>query len=127
MRDGDDKIQRIERLDLYEDHRKILATPFHSQALSQGRIERIIQDAILALTNGSVVVERGVAAEALEYDKSLEQDLSSYPITVTLRKEKENQVEKVKAKYLIGCDGTRSWLRGELGYKTEGSNTNTVW
>lgn len=127
MRDENDNIQRVERLDMYEDHRKVLATPFHSQALSQGRIERIIQDAILDLTDGSVVVERGVTALALEYDQSLEHDHSARPIAVTIHKKKQNQTEKVKAKYLIGCDGTRSWLRNELGFKTEGSHTNTVW
>jgi phenol 2-monooxygenase len=38
-----------------------------------------------------------------------------------------NEIELVKAKYLIGCDGAHSWLRHQLGYKTHGASTDSVW
>ncbi|QSZ35693.1 hypothetical protein DSL72_006815 [Monilinia vaccinii-corymbosi] len=35
--------------------------------------------------------------------------------------------EKVKAKYMIGCDGAHSWTRKQLGYKLEGEHTDSIW
>lgn len=35
--------------------------------------------------------------------------------------------EKVRAKYMIGCDGAHSWTRNQLGYKLEGEQTDYVW
>lgn len=181
MRNENDEIFRTDMLPMYEDHRKVLVTPFCPQALSQGRLERIIQDALLDVSGGTVVVERGKEASGLEYDASVEEDQEAYPITVRLRKTKPgesansryndtmnivtndttngnpdgiadamangtsngvangswngsadgheggDQEEVVRARYLIGCDGARSWLRKQLGFKTEGSHTNTVW
>nr|WNS47927.1 CapL [Capnodium sp. TTI-000886] len=164
MRDANGDIQRVETLPLYEDHRQVLATPYHPQTLSQGRIEEIIQGALKDISAGTVKVERGREASALEYDASAEEDREAYPVSVTIRKVNQGESansryngtmnivsdgtaktptngtnngskhdledgkeEVVRAKYLIGCDGARSWLRKELGYKTEGSNTNTVW
>ena len=33
----------------------------------------------------------------------------------------------VEAKYLVGCDGARSWLRKELGLRLEGKNLSDSW
>ncbi|KAA8573316.1 hypothetical protein EYC84_003804 [Monilinia fructicola] len=35
--------------------------------------------------------------------------------------------EKIKAKYMIGCDGAHSWTRKQLGYKLEGEQTDFIW
>ncbi|PNP47912.1 hypothetical protein TGAMA5MH_00964 [Trichoderma gamsii] len=35
--------------------------------------------------------------------------------------------ETIHAKYVIGADGGRSWLRNELGFRMNGANTNSVW
>ncbi|RAL59685.1 hypothetical protein DID88_000318 [Monilinia fructigena] len=35
--------------------------------------------------------------------------------------------EKIKAKYMIGCDGAHSWTRRQLGYKLEGEQTDFIW
>ncbi|OGM48603.1 putative phenol 2-monooxygenase [Aspergillus bombycis] len=57
--------------------------PYRMHGLSQGRIERYVLDAIKDSSN--LMVERGVTAESLEYDASLENDHEEYPITVKLR------------------------------------------
>ncbi|GAB1201786.1 hypothetical protein APSETT445_000378 [Aspergillus pseudonomiae] len=57
--------------------------PYRMHGLSQGRIERYILDAIKDRSN--LMVERGVVAESLEYDVSLEKNHDEYPITVKLR------------------------------------------
>jgi len=36
-------------------------------------------------------------------------------------------VETIKAKYLIGCDGAHSWTRTQLGLSLEGESTDHVW
>ncbi|RYP15618.1 hypothetical protein DL765_005597 [Monosporascus sp. GIB2] len=35
--------------------------------------------------------------------------------------------ETVHAKYVIGCDGARSWTRRTLGYELEGEATDFIW
>ncbi|CAI7614137.1 unnamed protein product [Penicillium glandicola] len=42
-------------------------------------------------------------------------------------KPQKTQVETIKAKYLIGCDGAHSWTRKQLNISVEGSNTDHIW
>lgn len=42
-------------------------------------------------------------------------------------KERPGNIETVKAKYLIGCDGAHSWTRKQLGIPFEGSTTEHIW
>jgi hypothetical protein len=60
-------------------------SPFLNLIISQGRIERFLLDNIADNSNSTLTVERGVAAESLVYDASLENDHEAYPIKVTLR------------------------------------------
>ncbi|KAJ5950442.1 uncharacterized protein N7479_008855 [Penicillium vulpinum] len=43
------------------------------------------------------------------------------------RKPQKTQIETIKAKYLIGCDGAHSWTRKQLNIPVEGSNTDHIW
>jgi len=38
-----------------------------------------------------------------------------------------DEVETVKAKYMIGCDGAHSWTRRQLGFELEGEATDFIW
>jgi phenol 2-monooxygenase len=180
LRDANGDIQRVEQLPLFEDHRRPLVTPYQPAALSQGRIEQLIQRAIVDVSDGKVRVERGREAVSLVIGKELAKDPEAHPVSITLQdsdkgfsanskyngsvtittpdwhnEEKpattngttngtkepasngtatngvtnveSRNLETIKAKYVIGCDGARSWLRKQLGFKTEGSHTNTVW
>ena len=40
---------------------------------------------------------------------------------------KANTEEVVKAKYMLGADGARSWVRDQLGFKLEGDSTDYIW
>ncbi|RLL96058.1 hypothetical protein CFD26_106069 [Aspergillus turcosus] len=154
---------RLERQEQHPIH-DVNASPFGNCLLNQGRIERFILDAIKDCSD--LEVERGVIAESLEYDETLESSGDVYPITVTLRtlseeeaspsstggsggvrnglfrsnitpddwddlikksKERPGNVETVKAKYLIGCDGAHSWTRKQLNIPFEGSTTEHIW
>lgn len=35
--------------------------------------------------------------------------------------------EVVRAKYVIGADGGKSWTRKQLGYAMEGNRTESIW
>lgn len=37
------------------------------------------------------------------------------------------EIEIIKAKYLIGCDGARSWTRAQLRISLEGETTEHIW
>lgn len=41
--------------------------------------------------------------------------------------ERGAESEVVHAKYVIGCDGARSWTRQQLGLKLEGEATDFIW
>lgn len=38
-----------------------------------------------------------------------------------------SNIEVVKARYLIACDGARSWTRDQMGIPMEGSSTDHIW
>lgn len=40
---------------------------------------------------------------------------------------RDSKVELVKAKFLVGCDGAHSWVRGQAGFKLEGDSTDYIW
>jgi phenol 2-monooxygenase len=139
--------------------------PFVHTLLGQGRLEQFILDSIHE--NSSIKVERGVVAEALNFNELDQEDHAAYPITVQLRTlnpknpvngeakaqngpiklengvvnrqlsdesngvppeiQREEKVEIVKARYLLACDGARSWTRTQMGLAMEGSSTEYVW
>lgn len=38
-----------------------------------------------------------------------------------------DRTELVKAKFMVGCDGAHSWVRGQAGFKLEGDSTDYIW
>lgn len=44
-----------------------------------------------------------------------------------LDKEHEGEVERVRAKYVVGCDGARSGVRTALGLQLKGDSQNQAW
>jgi phenol 2-monooxygenase (NADPH) len=54
----------------------------------------------------------------------------SHPVTVTLERVDpayEGQVETIKARYVVGCDGARSSVRRALGRVLHGDSGNQAW
>jgi phenol 2-monooxygenase len=54
----------------------------------------------------------------------------NYPVTVRLERTDQahqGQVETVKARYVVGCDGARSVVRQSLGHKLTGDSANQAW
>jgi 2-polyprenyl-6-methoxyphenol hydroxylase-like FAD-dependent oxidoreductase len=56
----------------------------------------------------------------------------AYPYRVTARFERldparEGQVETIKARYVVGCDGARSTVRKSIGRALHGDSANHIW
>ncbi|WP_167043122.1 FAD-binding monooxygenase [Salinibacterium sp. ZJ454] len=57
-------------------------------------------------------------------------DEGEYPVTVTLREsagERIGQERRVRAKYVVGCDGARSGVRESIGRKLAGTQAFHAW
>ena len=53
-----------------------------------------------------------------------------YPVTVRMERtdpQHEGQVEVVKARYVVGCDGARSAVRKSIGRELVGDSANQAW
>ncbi|PSH65235.1 FAD-binding monooxygenase [Phyllobacterium sophorae] len=66
----------------------------------------------------------------LQIDRLSSDNAASHPITVRLERTDDDhagQVETVKARYVVGCDGARSTVRRSLGLTLEGDSANQAW
>ncbi len=57
-------------------------------------------------------------------------DSSDYPVTVTLQRmepDRQGQEEIVRARYVVGCDGSRSSVRQSIGRSLVGDVENQAW
>jgi 2-polyprenyl-6-methoxyphenol hydroxylase-like FAD-dependent oxidoreductase len=55
---------------------------------------------------------------------------AAYPVTATLERTDpghEGEVETVRARYAVGCDGARSIVRKSLGRALQGDSANQIW
>ena len=46
---------------------------------------------------------------------------------VPQQRQQAGQNETIKAKYVVGCDGARSWTRKQINGEMEGENSSTYW
>ena len=57
-------------------------------------------------------------------------DHAAHPVTATLERvdaDREGEVETVRARYVVGCDGARSAVRTSLGLVLHGDSANRAW
>ncbi|XRM43861.1 hypothetical protein ABZX51_007012 [Aspergillus tubingensis] len=99
--------------------------------LNQGIIEQIILDYLRLEQGGRVEVEYGKQAETL---KLLEEGEDEYPVVVGVKRVGQNganghcsDVESIRARYVIGCDGARSWTREQLQVPMRVCSGDTTW
>ncbi len=55
---------------------------------------------------------------------------TAYPVTARLQhagSEQQGQIETVRARYVVGCDGARSIVRKSLGRDLHGDSANKAW
>jgi phenol 2-monooxygenase (NADPH) len=67
----------------------------------------------------------------LEIDPAVSStEVPSHPVTVTLERvdpDHQGKIEKIKARYVVGCDGARSAVRQSLGLALKGDSANQAW
>tara|TARA_R110001583_G_scaffold27381_2_gene97943 strand:- start:3217 stop:5145 length:1929 start_codon:yes stop_codon:yes gene_type:complete len=66
----------------------------------------------------------------LDIDANLTQDLNAHPITATFEQSDDSKsanVETVRARYVVGCDGARSSVRKGMSIALEGDSANKAW
>jgi phenol 2-monooxygenase len=68
----------------------------------------------------------------LQIDPGATSGDNAYPYQVTARLERldpahEGQIETVKARYVVGCDGARSTVRKSIGRALHGDSANHAW
>ena len=63
-------------------------------------------------------------------DVSVDRTAADHPVTVRLERAGEahaGQVETVRARYVVGCDGARSQVRRSIGRQLVGDSANHAW
>jgi flavin-dependent dehydrogenase len=76
------------------------------------------QDAASTEGNGSTV-SNGLLRSNLTDDDTEE--------LIAKSRERQGGMERVRAKYVVGCDGAHSWTRRQLGFGLEGESTDSIW
>ncbi len=57
-------------------------------------------------------------------------DAAEFPLTATLERlepGREGETETIRSRYVVGCDGARSAVRGAIGLKLTGDSANKAW
>ena len=90
--------------------------------LSQARVHDFLSD----------VMRTGPSAVAPDYNRALisaeRRDKEEYPIHARFEcLDQPGQTEDVRARYIVGCDGARSTLRGIMGYALKGNAARQLW
>jgi phenol 2-monooxygenase len=53
---------------------------------------------------------------------------AQYPVTARFKRlDRDNEVETIRAKYVVGCDGARSAVRKSLGHALRGDAARQLW
>jgi phenol 2-monooxygenase len=76
------------------------------------------------------LLDLGIAPSSGNLELDGESGASAYPVTVRLERldpSHEGQVETVKARFVVGCDGSRSTVRNSLGRPLQGDSANQAW
>ncbi|GIC91746.1 putative phenol 2-monooxygenase [Aspergillus udagawae] len=150
--DEDGQLKRQEQHPIHD----VNISPFGNCLLNQGRIERFILDAIqdcsdLEVERGVLAESLDDAYPITVTLRTLSEEEANpscsyggsggvrnglfrsnvkgddWDDLIKRSKERTGNVETVKAKYLIGCDGAHSWTRKQLNIPFEGSTTEHIW
>jgi len=88
--------------------------------LNQARIHDMFLDH-MRHAPAQLVPDYGLSFVDLEIDAD-----GSHPVEVTLTN-KTGETQKIRARYVVGCDGARSKVRTSIGRQLHGDSANQVW
>lgn len=123
-----DHPQHIKRVYKIKDHRLGLSE-FKHGIVNQARLHELLLEGMRqSITHLEPHYSRKLAD--LTIDDSLAQDLHAHAIEATFVRTDDaagGQVEKVKARFVVGCDGGRSQVRRSLDIAMQGDSANKAW
>ena len=120
-----DKIIRSGRIQDTEDG----LSEFPHVILNQARVHDFFLD---VMRKSPAKLEPHYARRLLdiEIDPAASSNPADYPVTVRLERldpSHEGEIETVKARYVVGCDGARSTVRKSIGQSLRGDSANHAW
>ncbi|HSV80515.1 MAG TPA: FAD-binding monooxygenase [Ramlibacter sp.] len=98
---------------------------FPHVVLNQARVHDFYLD---VMRNSPSRLEPHYARRLL--DVAVDREAADYPVTVRLERTDAahaGQVETIKARYVVGCDGARSAVRKSIGRQLVGDSANHAW
>lgn len=120
--------QHIKRTHKVADARLGLSEFTHG-VVNQARLHDILLDG-MAHSITRLIPHYNRRLLELVVDQSLTQDLHAYPISATFERSDASpscQIETIKARYVVGCDGARSSVRKSLGIELQGDSASKAW
>lgn len=75
----------------------------------------------------SVQITWNTQPVSLDIDQETKNDPEAYPVTLTVENSASGAQEIIRAKFVIGGDGARSWLRKYLNIGFSGDLTDSTW
>ncbi len=117
------RIARVRRIKDSEDD----LSEFPHLIVNQARMLAHLRDR-MEQSRGRLTPFYGLLANRVDVDAG---GSSEYPVTVTLQHLKEleetGDTSTIRAKYVVGCDGSRSRIRTAIGRELEGDATDESW
>jgi phenol 2-monooxygenase (NADPH) len=95
--------------------------------LNQARVHDFYLD---VMRNSASHLEPHYQRQFLDLAVAADNGASTHPVTVRLERidpRHKGQVETVKARFVVGCDGARSAVRKALGRELVGDSANQAW
>lgn len=98
---------------------------FPHVVLNQARVHDFYLD---AMRNAPSRLEPHYSRRVL--DVAIDRGAGDYPVTVRLERTEAahaGEIETVRARFVVGCDGARSTVRGAIGRQLVGDSANQAW
>jgi len=120
-----DKIARYGRIQDVEDG----LSEFPHVVLNQARVHDFYLD---VMRNSASRLEPHYSRRFIDLtvERTTTGDATSHPVTVRLERVDavhQGQIETIRARYAVGCDGARSAVRQTLGRELRGDSANQAW
>lgn len=97
-----------------------------ASVLRQKYVEEIFRGKVEELGKGRCTIQTPAEFKGLSVDEGVAQGEMGR-VTATIWDEEAKSEYQVKSRYLIGCDGSRTAVRGAAGIESDGSRTLDKW